>query len=109
MIGAGDVAGAAGAGTHPGRGPHHRADYFRVLAHSEVIVGTPHHDIALALRGMPHGMGISPRQPFEVGKHAVTPLGVQLSEGVSKKRCVIHCFDSLPTRPEGVSDLSLLT
>ncbi len=46
MIGAGDVAGAAGAGADAGRGLDHGADHFRMLAHAEIVVGAPDHDIA---------------------------------------------------------------
>ena len=46
MIGAGDVAGAAGAGAHAGRGLDHGADHLRVLAHAEVVVGAPDHDVS---------------------------------------------------------------
>ena len=46
MVGAGDVAGAAGAGAHAGRGLDHGADHLGVLAHAEIVVGAPDHDLA---------------------------------------------------------------
>ena len=39
-----------GAGAHPGRGLDHGADHLRVLAHAEVVVGAPDHDLTRALR-----------------------------------------------------------
>src|SRR5262249_27478521 len=94
MVGAGNIAGAARPGAHPRRRLHHGADHLRVLAHAEIVVGTPYDDVAPALRGVPHSMGEPSCQPFEIGKHAVTPLVVQLSKGVSKKCLVIHRLDS---------------
>ena len=49
MIVAGDVAGAAGAGAHPGRGLHHGADDLGMLAHAEIVVRAPDHDVLAAL------------------------------------------------------------
>ena len=53
MIGARDVARAARARAHARRGLDHRADHLRVLAHAEIVVGAPDHDVALALRRVP--------------------------------------------------------
>ena len=53
VIGAGDIAGAARAGAHAGRRFDHRADHFGVLAHAEIVVRTPHDDVARSCRGMP--------------------------------------------------------
>ncbi len=50
MMGAGDVAGAAGAGADARGGLDHGADHLRVLAHAEIVVGAPDHDIARPLR-----------------------------------------------------------
>ena len=56
MMGAGDVAGAAGAGADSCGGLDHGADHLRMLAHAEIVVGTPDHDIARALRRVPDRM-----------------------------------------------------
>ena len=53
MVGARDVAGAAGAGAHAGRGLDHGADHLGMLAHAEIVVGAPHDHVARPLRGMP--------------------------------------------------------
>ncbi len=107
MVGAGNIAGAAGAGAGAGRGLHHGADHLGVLAHAEIVVGAPDDDVAFALRGVPYRMGKPPGQPFEIGKHAVTPFIVQLSKRAGKKRFVVHRFDS-PRAPRGLFGSILL-
>ena len=67
MMGARDVAGAAGAGADSRGGFDHGADHFGMLAHPEVVVGAPDHDIALALRRVPDRVREAARDPFEVG------------------------------------------
>src|SRR5713226_2988707 len=89
-MGAGDVAGAAGAGTDPGRGLDHGADHFRVLAHAEIVVRAPDHDVALALRRVPDRMREPARDPLEVGENPVAPLITQAVEGGREELAVIH-------------------
>ena len=62
MVGAGDVAGAARAGAHAGGGLDHGADHLGVLAHAEIVVGAPDHDLARPLRGVPDGVRESGRR-----------------------------------------------
>ena len=90
MMGAGDVAGAAGAGADAGRGLDHGADHFGVLAHAEIVVGAPDHDIARPVRGMPHRMRKPARDPLEIGENPVTPLIMQAVEGGTEEFAVIH-------------------
>src|SRR6476659_1486499 len=90
MMGACDVAGAAGAGAHSGGGLDHGADHLGVLPHSEVVVGAPDHDIARSLRGMPHRVRETARDPFEVGENPVAPLIMQAAEGSREELAVIH-------------------
>ena len=90
MMGAGDVAGAAGAGAHPGRGLDHGADHLGMLAHSEIIVGAPDHDVVRALRRMPDGVGKPARDAFQIGKNPVAPLVMQAAEGDTEVLAVIH-------------------
>ena len=95
MIGAGDVAGAARAGSHPGRGLDHGADHLRMLAHAEIVVGAPDHDLARARpararwragtgrrcvrdrqkpdSGARPGVGRAPQQKRNVVRHRHTP------------------------------------
>ena len=77
VIGPGNVAGAAGTGAHAGRRFDHGADHLRVLAHAEVIVRTPDHDRARAVRRTPGRVGKTPRDALEIGKHTVAPFLVQ--------------------------------
>ena len=77
MMGAGDVAGAAGAGADARGGLDHGADHFRVLAHAEIVVGAPDHDVARALRRVPDRMretgprsARDRRKPGSAARHA---------------------------------------
>ena len=90
MIGAGNVAGAAGAGSHPGRGLDHGADHLRMLAHAEIVVGAPDHDLARPARRMPDGVRKPAGDAFEVGENPVAALVAQTVQGVGEKRVVIH-------------------
>jgi hypothetical protein len=90
MMGAGDVAGAAGAGADPGGGLDHGADHLRMLPHAEIVVGAPDHDIARPLRGMPHRMRKPARNSLEIGEDAVAPLVMQAAEGGTEEFAVIH-------------------
>ena len=90
MMGAGDVAGAAGAGADAGRGLDHGADHLGVLAHAEIVVGAPDHDVALALRRMPDGVRKPAGDPLEIGENAIAPLVMQAIEGGTEELAVIH-------------------
>ena len=96
VIGAGDVAGAAGACAHTRCGFDHRPDHLRVLTHSEVIIGAPHDDVPRPLRRMPDCMREAPGQPFEIGEDPVAALIPEPGKGTCKIRVVIHDF--LPRR-----------
>src|SRR4051794_13781009 len=90
MMRAGDVAGAACAGADAGRGLDHRAHHLRVLAHAEIIVGAPDHDVALALGRVPERMREPAGDALEIGEHAVAPLGVEAIKGGTEELGVIH-------------------
>ncbi len=90
MMRARDIAGAAGAGADAGRGLDHGAHHLRVLAHAEIIVGAPDHDVARAFRRMPHRMRETAGDAFEVGEDAVTPLVMQATKGGVEELAVIH-------------------
>ena len=90
VMGARDVAGAAGAGADPGRGLDHGADHLRVLAHAEIVVGAPDHDVARPVRGMPHRVREPARDPLEIGENPVAPLVMQAVEGGAEELAVIH-------------------
>src|SRR6202035_5791423 len=90
VMGAGDVAGAAGAGADPGGGLYHGADHLRVLPHAEIVVGAPDHDAASPVRGMPGRVGKPAGDPLEVRENPVAPLVMQAVEGGAEELAVIH-------------------
>jgi hypothetical protein len=90
MIVAGDVAGAAGAGSHPRRRLDHGADHFGVLPHAEIVVRAPDHDVLRPLRRMPDGVRKAAGNALEVGKDPVTALAMQPPERIGEISAVIH-------------------
>src|SRR5512132_1016252 len=90
MIGAGDVARAAGTRAHAGRGFDHRPDHFGMLAHAEIVVGAPHDHVARSLRGVPDRARKAAGKPFEIGKDTVAAFVPEPGKGVCKIRVVIH-------------------
>src|SRR5262249_20104807 len=90
MIGAGDIARAAGTGTETGRGRHHRPDHLRVLTHAEVIVRAPDHDLAGARRRVPDGIWKPAGDPLEINEHAVALFVPQSIYSGCKIRLIIH-------------------
>ena len=87
---AGDVSGAARAGAHPGGGLNHRTDHLRVLAHAEIVVGAPDHDVAAALRRVPERVREPARNALQIGENAVPPFLMQALECGTKELAVIH-------------------
>ena len=90
MVRARNVARPAGSGSHAGRGLDHGADHFRVLAHTEVVVGAPNDDIARALWRMPHPIGKMAGKALQIGKDAITPLTAQSGDRIGKKVVIVH-------------------
>ena len=90
VIVAGDVAGAAGAGAHAGRGLDHGADDFGMLSHAEIIVRAPDHDILGSVRRMPDRMREASGDAFEIGEHPIAPLVAQPAERIGEKGGVIN-------------------
>src|SRR5262249_20334299 len=90
MIGAGDVAGAARAGAHAGRGLDHGADHLRVLAHAEVIIRTPYDDVARALWRMPDRARETAGEPLEIGEHPEAALITQPGQRIGEEIVVVH-------------------
>src|SRR5262249_5807792 len=107
MVVAGDVAGAARAGAHAGRGLDHGADDLGMLAHAEIVVGAPDHDVAWAVRRVPDRVREAARDPLQVGKDPVAPLIPQTGEGVAEKHTVIHGFNASRRPPSSSYDLVL--
>ena len=90
MMGAGNIAGAACAGADTRGSFHHGADNLGMLAHPEIVVGTPDHDVALALRRVPDRMREAAREPFEVGENPIAALVMEAVEGGREEFAVIH-------------------
>src|SRR5215469_1479562 len=90
MVIAGDIAGAAGAGAHPGRGLDHGADHFRMLAHAEIVVGAPDDDAFRPLRRMPHRMRKAPGNTLQIGEDPVAPLRAQLRQRFGEIAVIVN-------------------
>ena len=90
VIGAGDVAGTAGAGADAGRGLDHRADHLRVLAHAEIIVRAPDHDVTAPLGGMPERVRETAGDALEVDENPIAPLLAQLLQRGREICLVVH-------------------
>ena len=100
VMGARDIAGAAGAGADPGRGLDHRADHLGVLAHAEIVVRTPDHDVARAVRRVPQRVRKPARDAFQIGENPVAVLVVQPPEGGTEELAIVHCVTRVRTKVE---------
>ena len=75
VAGAGNVAGAAGAGADPASRVDHRGDHVGVLTHAEIVVGAPYgHGLDRAVVAMPIGEGKSFDVALQMRKDAVAAL-----------------------------------
>jgi len=92
VIGASDVTGAAGAGAHAGRGLDHGAYYLGMLAHAEIIVRAPDHDVARTMRGMPRGAWKATGVALEVGKNSIPALVLQFGQCLREMSLMIHRY-----------------
>ena len=77
MIVAGDIAGTAGAGAHPGCGLDHGADDLGMLAHAEIVVGAPDDDVFRALRRMPQRVRKASGDALQISEYPVAPFGME--------------------------------
>src|SRR5580700_10967669 len=68
----------------------HRRQHFRVLAHAEIVVGTPHRNLATTVAAMVHRPREMTGSAFEIGKNAVASLAPQLTQLPLEKSLVIH-------------------
>ena len=78
MIGARNIAGAAGTGAVPDRRRRHRLDHLRMPAHAEIVVGTPNCDFLDAIGSVPQRPRKRPRVALDVGEDTVAALPLQL-------------------------------
>jgi len=72
-----------------GGGVDHGADHLRVLAHTKIIVGAPHHDLLRPIRRMPDGVREAAGDALEISEHAVTPLAMEPPQRIGKKGVVV--------------------
>ena len=100
MGGAGDVAGAAGAGAGAVDRLVHGGDHGGMLAHAEIVVGAPDRDVAAAAVIERAREGAGP--PLQIGEHAIAALGLERVEPVLEKTFVIHHLDRPSQSAAGV-------
>src|SRR6185295_16094668 len=98
------VARAAGAGSAFLDRLDHRLAHERMLAHAEIIVRAPDHDLAnTAIPLMQAGQRKAPGLAFEIGKESIASFGFELSDLSAEKRIEIHA--ALPEKAEVASIL----
>ena len=90
MTGSGNVACAARAGSDPIECFVHRCEHRRMLAHAEVIVGTP--DGHLVLQAVIEGLWKMAWAPFEIGKDPISIFASYDLETRLKELIELHRF-----------------
>ena len=103
MVIAGDVARAAGAGAHPGRGLDHGADHFRMLTHAEIIVGAPDDDVFRPIRRMPQRVWETSGNALKIGEHPIAPFGPQPGQRLGEIAVIVYVRAGFRDRPSAVS------
>ena len=68
----------------------HRLQHHRMLAHRQIVVAAPDHDVAHAVRAVRRGHRIAPHLPREVGEDAVSALGVHRGKPLGEDRFIVH-------------------
>ena len=77
VAGAGDVAGAAGTGAARRCRRAHRRDHVRMLAHAQIIVGTPDGDLLRRAIVVTQGNRMTADDPLELDEMPIAVLGFQ--------------------------------
>ena len=90
MRGARDIARATRAGAVFGDSLRHRVEHDRALAHAEIVVRAPDHDVVGHRVAVVRGEREPTRVPRQLGEHPVTTLGLEAAQLVGKKPLVIH-------------------
>ena len=90
MVGAADIAGAARPGAGALHRLTHRLDHRRMLAHAQIIVGTPDSDILYPIRRMVGGTGKFARLTFKLGEVPIVAFGFQSVELFVEKIVKVH-------------------
>ena len=97
VVGAGDVARAAGAGALRRHRVTHGLEHQGVAAHAEVVIAAPDHDLARGAHRRPvQGQRIAAGQPLQVGEHAIAALAAQPAQRVAEEPLVVEPHGDLP-------------
>ncbi len=100
MVGAGDVARAAGASARQIERCAHRLEHHRVLAHAEIIVRTPDGDLTGAAIAMVARQREIAGLALEIGEDAVAAFGLEVGQRLAEKAAVVHrefqCGQAMP-------------
>src|SRR5205814_1212348 len=92
VIGAGNIAGATRTRPDLVQRLMHGGKHFRVLAHAEIIVGTPDRDFTLTVPPTMQGPRESPPDPANIGEFAITALVAHLAERGFESCGIIECL-----------------
>ena len=90
VVGAGNVAGAAGTGATLVDGELHRLGHLRMLAHAEIVVGTPDGDFLFAGGRMARRTREISLVALQIGKDAIAPFLMQAIQLGFEERLEIH-------------------
>ncbi len=90
VVGAGDVAGAAGTGATLVDGKLHRLRDRGILAHAEIIVGTPDCDVLRAVCRVAGRPGEVALLALQVGENAVAAFLMQAAQFVLEESLEVH-------------------
>jgi hypothetical protein len=98
MVGARDVAGAPGAGAAVVERGVHGIQHQGALAHAQIVVGAPDRDLLDTVRAVALGLREASGAPFQIGEHAVAPLGLQARDGLREIAFVVHAPEPFTKR-----------
>ena len=90
VTGARDIPGASRTRATVVDGVFHRLDHLGMLAHAEIIIGTPNRHVFLFAAGMARCARKIAAMPLEIGEHAVTAFLVKFVQLAFEKRFEIH-------------------
>ncbi len=72
----------------------HRGQHRRMLAHAQIVVGAPDHDVlgaaCFAGERVAQGLGKAPGLALEFGEDAIAPLGLEAGDHFAKPLLVVH-------------------
>ena len=90
VVGAGNVAGSAGAGAATVECLVHGVEHAGMLSHAQIIVGAPDGDLLLLTVHMADRPGEVADLPLEVDEDAVTAFAPQRGDTIGEKLLVVH-------------------